>query len=207
MRVGDFPGSRGTRLSRGAREDLFTDAQAIRDEIARVAPTYQGIERLRKAGDQVQYGGRILYRDGQFKTPDSKGHFSALTPPEVDLPPGKFILATRRGKQFNSLIHAQNDTMTGHGRDGLLISAEDAAALKVVDGDRVVVKSDTGATMKCRIRIDRVKPRSVQAFWPECNTLIRRRTCDLQAGVPDYNALVEIEPLSAEEPALVTAKV
>ncbi|HEX6544182.1 MAG TPA: FdhF/YdeP family oxidoreductase, partial [Ktedonobacterales bacterium] len=54
---------------------IFKDAQAIRDEIARVMPNYAGIEKLRKAGDQVQYGGRFLYANGQFKTPDGKGHF------------------------------------------------------------------------------------------------------------------------------------
>jgi molybdopterin-dependent oxidoreductase alpha subunit len=183
----------------------FPNAQAIRDEIARVVPTYKGIERLRKAGDQIQYGGRVLYRDGQFKTPDGKGHFSALTPPEVNLPSGKFILATRRGKQFNSLIHAQKDTVTGTSRDSLLISAEDAATLKVNEGDLVLVKSDNGASMECRVHIDQIQPRTVQAFWPECNVLIRRRTCDLQAGVPDYNAIVEIEPSSVEKAALASS--
>jgi molybdopterin-dependent oxidoreductase alpha subunit len=185
----------------------FPNAQAIREEIARVVPTYKGIEGLRKGGDQIQYGGRVLYRDGQFKTADGKGHFSALTPPAVDLPEGKFVLATRRGKQFNSLIHAQKDTVTGKGRDSLLISAADAAALKVGEDDRVLVKSDNGATLECRIHIDNVQPRTVQAFWPECNVLIRRRIRDLQAGVPDYNAIIEIEPLHAQEPALMTAGV
>ncbi|HTK06248.1 MAG TPA: FdhF/YdeP family oxidoreductase [Ktedonobacteraceae bacterium] len=183
---------------------LFANAQAIREEIAKVVPTYKGIENLRKAGDQLQYGGRILYRDGQFKTPDGKGHFFALTPPEMQLPPGKFILATRRGKQFNSLIHSNKDTVTGIGRDGLLISAEDAAALHVHEGDRVQVKSDNGETMECRIHIDQIQPRTVQAFWPECNVLIRRRTCDLQAGVPDYNAIVEIEPIHKPVPELAS---
>ncbi len=182
---------------------LFSNAQAIRTEIARVVPTYKGIERLHKTGDQMQYGGRVLYRDGQFKTPDSKGHFSALMPPERDLPAGKFILATRRGKQFNSLIHAQKDTVTGKGRDSLLISAEDALALKVSEDDRVLVTSDNGATLACRVHIDQIQPRTVQAFWPECNVLIRRRTCDLQAGVPDYNAIVEIVPLRVQKPDLI----
>lgn len=186
---------------------LFSDAQAIRDEIARVVPSYKGIERLRKAGDQVQYGGRVLYRDGHFQTPDGKGHFAALVPPESALPPGKFILSTRRGKQFNSLIHAHKDPVTGLGRDSLLISAEDAAALSVAEGDRVLLKSDNGATMECSIHLAQIQPRSVQAFWPECNVLIRRRTCDLQAGVPDYNAIVEIEPVRTQQPALAPASV
>jgi molybdopterin-dependent oxidoreductase alpha subunit len=186
----------------------FADAQAIRDEIARVMPSYAGIERLRKKGDQVQYGGRLLYQDGAFTTPDGKGHFTALTPPELALPEGRFILSTRRGKQFNSLIHAKKDPLTGAQRDALLLSAEDAAALGVADGDPVEVRSDNGATMRCRVRIDAIKPRNVQAFWPECNVLIRRGVCDVAAGIPDYNAVVAIAPLRAAEreaPAIVSA--
>jgi molybdopterin-dependent oxidoreductase alpha subunit len=175
----------------------FASSQAIRDEIARVMPLYAGIETLRKQGDQVQYGGRYLYKDGQFKTPDGKGHFFPQTPPELDLPPGKFILSTRRGKQFNSLIYAKKDNLNAAPRDGLLISAEDAAALHLSEGQRVLVKSDNGQNMECSIHIDTIKPRSVQAYWPECNVLVRRRTCDVAAGVPDYNAIVEIEPLRA----------
>lgn len=182
---------------------LFANAQAIREEIARVVPFYKGIERLRKGGDQVQYGGRILYRDGKFQTPDGKGHFSALTPPERLLPPGKFIMSTRRGKQFNSLVHSKKDSLTGTGRDTLFISAEDAAGLQVEEGARVLLKSDNGATLECRVHIDNIQSRSVQTFWPECNVLIRRRTCDVQAGVPDYNAIVEIEPLGISRAPLV----
>ena len=185
----------------------FKNAQAIRDEIARVHPGYAGIERLRKAGDQVQYGGRVLYRDGQFKTPDGKGHFAALLPPELELPAGKFALSTRRGKQFNSMIYKKTDSLTGVGRDALLISREDAEALGVREGDRVTVRSDNGASMELRAHIDRIQPRNVQAYWPECNVLIRRRTCDIAAGVPDYNALVEIVPAprAEREPAAVGA--
>ena len=66
------------------------------------------------------------------------------------------------------------------------------------------VKSDNGETMACRIHIAQIQPRTVQAFWPECNVLIRRRTCDLQAGVPDYNAIVEIEPVREQKPELAS---
>ncbi|MEO7076005.1 MAG: molybdopterin-dependent oxidoreductase, partial [Ktedonobacterales bacterium] len=183
----------------------FADAQAIRDEIARVMPNYAGIERLRKQGDQVQYGGRFLYANGQFKTPDGKGHFFALTPPELAMPEGTFTLSTRRGKQFNSIVYKQTDTMTGAGRDSLLMSAEDARALGVQTGDRVCVQSDNGASMEFRVRVDRIKPRNVQAFWPECNALIRRRVCDIAAGVPDYNALVTLTPIRAGEREPVAA--
>jgi molybdopterin-dependent oxidoreductase alpha subunit len=178
---------------------IFESAQAIREEIARVIPAYAGIERLEKSGDSVQYGGRFLYRGGAFQTADGKGHFQALVPPELELPADKFILSTRRGKQFNSLIHARRDTMTGFARDTLLLAGEDLEALGLAEGDRVRVHSDNGASMEFTVRAADLKPRNAQAFWPECNPLIRRRTCEPRSGVPDYNALIEIEPLGVEE--------
>ncbi|HST86798.1 MAG TPA: FdhF/YdeP family oxidoreductase [Ktedonobacterales bacterium] len=184
---------------------IFKDAQAIRDEIARVMPNYAGIETLRKQGDQVQYGGRFLYAGGQFKTTDGKGHFSALTPPELSLAEGKFILSTRRGKQFNSLIHKKVDPLTGADRDALLMAKEDAAALGLRDGDRVTARSDNGASMEFRVRVDNIKPRNLQAHWPEANTLIRRRVCEVSSGVPDYNAIVELVPATATQRVAVGA--
>lgn len=183
----------------------FTDAQAIREEIARVNPTYAGIETLRKQGDQVQYGGRILYVGGQFKTSDGKAHFSALTPPELSLPAGKFILSTRRGKQFNSIIQRKVDPLNGAERDALLMAHEDAEALGVRSGDRVSVRSDNGASLEFRVRVDSIKPRNLQAYWPEANPLIRRRVCDVASGIPDYNAIVEVVPIRVAEPVAVGA--
>ncbi|HEX6542409.1 MAG TPA: molybdopterin dinucleotide binding domain-containing protein, partial [Ktedonobacterales bacterium] len=177
-----------------------------RDEIARVMPNYAGIEKLRKAGDQVQYGGRFLYANGQFKTPDGKGHFSALMPPELTLPEGKFILSTRRGKQFNSIIHQKVDPLTGVGRDALFLGSEDAARLGVRDGDLVTVRGDNGNSMQCHVHITKMTPRNVQAFWPEANVLIRRRVCEAGSGVPDYNAIVEIIPEHAKAGTAAGAK-
>jgi molybdopterin-dependent oxidoreductase alpha subunit len=57
----------------------FDSAAAIRSEIARAIPLYAGIETLAKQGDQVQWGGRNLYSDGQFATPDGKAHFSVIS--------------------------------------------------------------------------------------------------------------------------------
>jgi hypothetical protein len=53
--------------------------------------------------------------------------------------------------------------------------------------------------MTFRVHLAPIKPRNVQAFWPEANPLIRRNVCDVMAGIPDYNAVVEITPL--REPA------
>ena len=42
----------------------FANIQAMREEIARIAPMYAGIEKLALHGDSVQYGGRRLLEGG-----------------------------------------------------------------------------------------------------------------------------------------------
>ena len=61
----------------------FTDAQGIREEMVRVMPIYQGIEKLQKEGDYLQWGGPHLFKGGNFRgMPDERALFSALEPPE-----------------------------------------------------------------------------------------------------------------------------
>jgi molybdopterin-dependent oxidoreductase alpha subunit len=59
----------------------FTDARAIREEMARVMPIYQGIERLQKEGDYLQWGGPHLFKGGSFRgMPEERALFSVLEP-------------------------------------------------------------------------------------------------------------------------------
>src|SRR5262249_27840362 len=76
---------------------------AIRAEIARVIPSYAGIERLHETGDQIQVGGRHLCEGGNFPTPDGKARFGVVAPHEPDVPAGSFVLSTRRGQKVNSV--------------------------------------------------------------------------------------------------------
>jgi anaerobic selenocysteine-containing dehydrogenase len=168
-------------------------AAQIRAEIARAVPSYAGIENLKKKGDHVQWGGRILCRGGVFPMPDGRARFEVVKPPEATLPDGRFMMSTRRGKQFNSMVHRARDPLTGAVRDDVLISAADAASLGLRDGAAVVVRSDTGE-MRGRAKIADIKPRNIQVHWPEAQPVLRRGVLDPQCGVPDYNAVVEIIP-------------
>jgi molybdopterin-dependent oxidoreductase alpha subunit len=170
----------------------YDSGQAIRDDIARAVPTYDGIQTLRAKGDHVQWGGRILCRDGAFQTADRRAVFSALTPLEAELPPGTFVLKTRRGRQFNSLIHKDRDPLNGAARDDVLMHAEDAHALGLREGDHVLLRSSCGE-MRARVKFAPIKPRNVQVHWPEGNVLLASRSCDPAAGIPVYKAVVTIE--------------
>src|SRR5216683_3094362 len=181
----------------------WRDTQQIREEIDRVCPTYRGIAKLRKKGDNFQYGGPRLLVD-RFLTPDGKGHFSAVNLPEEYVPPGHFLLATRRGRQFNSIIHGNKDLLNGAMRDDILMAQVDADRLGLKNGDAILLTNERGE-FRGRVKIDRVKPGSLQGYWPEVNILVPAGCLDA-SGVPDYNAIVEVFPANrAPEPRLAAA--
>ncbi|HEX5412103.1 MAG TPA: FdhF/YdeP family oxidoreductase [Terriglobia bacterium] len=167
----------------------WQDTGDIREEIDRICPAYRGIGKLQQKGDSFQYGGPRLLANS-FATLSGKGHFSAVDLPQDSVPKGKFVLSTRRGKQFNSILHHDADPLTGAHRDEVLMAAEDAARLALRAGDTVVLRNEYGR-FQGRVKIDRIKPASLQVHWPEGNVLIPSGRLD-ESGVPDYNAIVEV---------------
>jgi len=170
----------------------FRGTPAMRQEIARVVPFYAGIEKLDKKGDQIQYGGRHLCADGQFPTSSGRGRFSVVHPFDSALQAGQFRVTTRRGKQFNSMVHEQKDAITGASRDSILMSAFDASARGLKNGDRVRLESDKG-TLEGRVFIAPLKPGNLEVHWPEGNILLDYGRRSSESGVPDYNATVTLE--------------
>jgi predicted molibdopterin-dependent oxidoreductase YjgC len=171
---------------------------AIRAEIARVVPAYAGIERLRETGDAIQIGGARLCEGGNFPTSDGKAHFGVVAPHSPDVPDGWYVLSTRRGKQFNSMVWEDRDPLTGAGRDALFVADEDAALLGVGEGDPVVVRSSHGE-LRARVHVAPIRPGNVQAFFPEANPLLSPTVREPVSGVPDYNAIVEVVPVGQAE--------
>jgi molybdopterin-dependent oxidoreductase alpha subunit len=188
-------------LAKRVRPDLadlvgFDGTPDIRADIARSIPMYDGIQHLRSFGDQFQYGGPHLAVGWKFPTPDGKAHWSVVEPPKFDLPEGTFVVATRRGKQFNSMVHEQTDGLTGAERDAVLVSRADAERLGLASGDPVVLRSDHGE-FRGRSYLAPVAPGNLQVHWPEAEGLIDRRRRSPQAGIPDYNAVVTLEKAPA----------
>jgi molybdopterin-dependent oxidoreductase alpha subunit len=168
----------------------------MREEIARAVPFYEGVQHLKKIGDAVQYGGAHLCENWKFPTPDGKAHFRpvplpASAGPRVNGAPGKFIVSTRRGKQFNSLIYAEVDPLNRAPRDAVLMNAEDAAGLKLAQSDRVALTNELGR-YEGRVFLAPVARGNLQIHWPEGNVIIRRGVIEPSGGVPDYNAQVEV---------------
>ncbi|MEH2396001.1 FdhF/YdeP family oxidoreductase [Nostoc sp.] len=185
-------------LARRVKPDLadklaFADTAAIRQEIAQVVPQYAGIQHLQQAGDQFQYGGSHLCFGWNFPTADGKAHFGVLLPRQRELPEGYFLLATRRGKQFNSMVQERKDAITGAMREAVLMNAADAAQLGLKDSDRVILKNDLGELF-CQVYIAPIQSGNLQVHWPEGNVLLDKSKRSLE-GVPDYNAIVRLEKI------------
>jgi molybdopterin-dependent oxidoreductase alpha subunit len=174
----------------------FASSAAIREEIGRAVPLYAGIERLGRQGDNLQWGGPRLFAGGRFHTADGKARFSAVTPPERRATGGRLYVSTRRGKQFNSMVQHRVDPLTGAAREDVLISPEDAARLRIANGDRVRLTSAAGR-FEGRARIDAIKPGNLEVHWPEGNGLLSREEIDAASKEPDYNAVVELERLGS----------
>ncbi|MEO6035117.1 MAG: FdhF/YdeP family oxidoreductase [Verrucomicrobiota bacterium] len=168
--------------------------QAMRDEIARVVPFYDGFQHLRKTGDAFQYGGPHLCADWKFPTPDGKAHFKAVSLPNLDRAPDQFEISSRRGKQFNTLIYAEVDPITGAARDAIFMNPEDAAKLHLANQDRVALVNDFGR-MEGKIFFAPIARGNLQVHWPEGNAIIRRGVYDAVGGVPDYNAQARVEKI------------
>ncbi len=184
-------------VARRVRPDVaerlrFHGMAHIRREIAEIIPHYRGIEALAKAGDQFQYGGAHLCRNGEFPTADGRAGFAPVRPTVVDLPEGCVEVTTRRGKQFNTMVHEDRDAITGASRDAIFMSTEDMARFGLGGGDEIVLRNEVGA-YRGRVFMARVKPGSVQVHYPEGNVLIGRGPRAPVSDIPDYNAVALVE--------------
>ncbi|NMF66581.1 FdhF/YdeP family oxidoreductase [Brasilonema octagenarum] len=183
-------------LARRVRPELadkltFVDTTAIRQEIAQVVLQYAGIQHLKEAGDQFQYSGSHLCFGWNFPTADGKAHFAVVSRGERELPEGCFLVATRRGKQFNSMVQERKDAITGAVREAVFINEVDAKHFGLNDGDVVILTNELG-NLKGKVYTAPIKPGNLQVHWPEGNVLLDKSKRSRE-GVPDYNAVVRLE--------------
>ena len=170
----------------------FTDAEQIREEIAKAAPNYDGIQHLKKKGDVFQWGGAWLCEDGVCPTPDGKGNLIPVEIPELRKPAGHFYVTTRRGKQFNSMIYGETDPFNDADRYDVLINENDAKELDISNGEAIVVYNKLGS-FTGRAKFAPIKTGNIGLHWPEGNVLIEKGVYETFAGIPEYQAPAIVE--------------
>lgn len=171
----------------------FKAAQTIREEIAKAAPDYEGIQHLKKQGDVFQRGGAWLCEGGVCPTSDGKGRLIPVDVPKRGVAfEGKFYVTTRRGKQFNSMIYGQKDSFNGGIRSSVLVNPEDAKALSIADGDAVVLHNEHG-TLHGSAKYEAILKGNLAVNFPEGNVLFPMGVYESPAGIPEYNISVTLE--------------
>jgi len=173
----------------------FAGTAEVRAEIARVVRDYEGIQTLRRKGDSLQWGGERLCSDYRFRTPDGRARFVVPRWPEDPVPPGRFVVSTRRGSQFNSMVWGDRDPLTGSDRDHVFMAAEDAARLGLRPGDPVLLRSEAGE-FRGRVRLADIAPGNLEVHWPEGNILVSAGRYD-PTGEPDFTAVCELVRVEA----------
>jgi predicted molibdopterin-dependent oxidoreductase YjgC len=182
--------ARRVRPEHADRLRIESSAQ-LRSEIARAVPLYAGIEKLERKGDSLQWGGKRLFADDVFATPDGKARFSAVQPGRDSAVAGTFTVSTRRGKQFNSMVQHEIDPLNGTARRDVLISAADALRLGIAEGDGVRLTSSVG-TFEGFARIAPIREGDLQVHWPEAGALLPGGRLDPISLEPDYTATVTL---------------
>lgn len=172
-----------------AEKIRFANTEAIREEIAKVIPFYKGIETLKNKGDSVQYGGDMLCKDWNFPTADGKAHFYASALPANVLAENEFMVITRRGKQFNSIVHQDRDPMNNQLRDAVLMNEEDAARLGVRAGERVVLENAFGSYIG-KVVFAPLASRTIQVHYPEANHLVNPKARSSLAQIPAFKEVI-----------------
>jgi molybdopterin-dependent oxidoreductase alpha subunit len=170
----------------------FKDAYEIRDEIALANPNYDGIQHLKKQGDVFQWGGAWLCEDGICPTTDGKGTLIPVNIPDLKKKEGQFVLTTRRGKQFNSMVYNEIDPINGAERFDVLIHEQDARDNSIAEGEGVVVYNGFGV-FQGRAKFADIARGNLGVHFPEGNFLLPKGRYEKYAGIPDYNIAVSLE--------------
>ncbi|WP_409342994.1 FdhF/YdeP family oxidoreductase [Paenibacillus sp. MBLB4367] len=172
--------------------DSLASAQAIREEIAKAAPYYDGVQHLRQKGDVFQWGNAYLCEGGACPTSDGRGRLLPIELPELRKPEGHFYVTTRRGKQFNSMVYSSTDPFNAADRFDVLVHKNDARTLGIREGDAIVAYNRHGYFYG-RAKFDMIREGNIAVYWPEGNALLPKGVYEPFAGIPEYNAAVIVE--------------
>ena len=198
QRVGDLRRPRAPRPTRPRRTSLdFADADAIRDEIARVVPAYEGIEHLRETGDAGPVGRRAPLRRRRVPDRRTARPASSSVAPAPRERPGRPVRAEHPPGQAVQLDGVRGDgpahrapaaTRCPHRRRRRRRARGRATATRCCVRSRARRDAGPGAP-----RADPARQRpGVLPRGQRAAAAGAARTRN--PGVPDYNAVVEIVP-------------
>ena len=161
---------------------------ALRAAISRAVPGYEAIGEIERRGGEFQVKGRTFH-EPRFQTPDGRAHFQVTPSPAFEVPAGEFRLMTLRSEgQFNTVVYEEEDLYRGNTRrDVVMMSAADAEALGLGEGERVAVVTDTGR-LEVVVAVVDIRAGNLAMYYPEANVLVPRRL-DRRSGTPAFKSV------------------
>ena len=158
-------------------EGMLSNYDRIREHIEHVVPGFENYsERAR------QPGGFYLFnpiRKREFKTSDSRAHFTVHPLPTIEMRPDQFLMMTMRSHdQFNTTIYGLDDRYRGihNGRRVVFLNSEDIR-LRGFQAGQVVDLISAYDGQERIARCFRVVPyniprRCAATYFPEANVLV-----------------------------------
>lgn len=169
--------------------------QRLREEIAKVVPGFAAMGEIDRTRGEFQIEGRTFH-EPKFKTEDGKARFAVTSIPMGAPAPDEFRLMTLRSEgQFNTVVYEEEDLYRGNRRrDVVMMSAQDAAVLRLSEGDRVQVRTEAGV-MSATVAFVDIRPRNLAMYYPEANVLVPRKL-DSRSKTPAFKSVAaRLEPL------------
>ncbi len=163
------------------------DAENIRQLIAEAVPGYGAIGTITGSGGEFQIAGRTFH-EPQFATKSGKAQLHTFSLPELKGSGSELRLMTVRSEgQFNTVVYEEEDVYRGQkARDVILLHPDDIAARGLAAGERVTVKSSTGAIEHIEVvAYEDIRAGNALMYYPEANVLVPR-TADPASKTPAF---------------------
>ncbi len=162
--------------------------RALRERMAAIVPELGGLAGVDAPGGEFTIPGRVLHAP-RFATPTGRAAFHVARQPDTALAPGELMLMTLRSEgQFNTVVYEDEDLYRGNTRrDVVMMAAEDATRLSVVEGDRVFVETATGR-LEVSVAIAPIRAGNLAMYYPEANVLVPRRL-DPRSKTPAFKSV------------------
>lgn len=160
----------------------------LREEIGKVVPGYGAMSEIDKTKEEFQIDGRTFH-EPRFATPEGKAKFHVTPLPTFRVQENEFRLMTLRSEgQFNSVVYEEEDLYRGNTRrDVVMLSEDDAKRLGLIEGDRVLVTTETGS-LEVSAAIADIRPGNLAMYYPEANTLVPRKI-DARSKTPSFKSI------------------
>ncbi|MFN8655517.1 MAG: FdhF/YdeP family oxidoreductase [Candidatus Obscuribacterales bacterium] len=152
----------------------LSDHEKVRQLIAKTIPGLEEISTIGNTKKEFAIPGRVMHK-GVFATADGRARLERTPLPKLEVPDDALLLITLRSEgQFNTIVYEEHDFYRGvpH-RFCILVSSEDAARLKMNDGDRITVRGEAGSLPDIEVVIGGMRPGVVAMYYPEANVLIK----------------------------------